>query len=117
MGDRSRWGIVAAAVLLASGCGEPTPEVESSTAKAKVSGLVTFKGKPLPSGKVSFNPANSERKSAPIVVVEIKDGKYDAETLVGLNQIAVESPSLPRLTGVPAYIVPAGESTHDLELK
>ena len=74
---------LAAAALLAAGCEGPRPGVTSSTTKAKVTGSVSYQGKPLASGKVSFNPANVERKSVPIAVAEIKDGKYAIETLTG----------------------------------
>ena len=66
-----RAAVVAAAALLAAGCEEPRPSVSTSTSKVKVTGAVTYEGKPLASGKVSFNPANADRKFVPISVAEI----------------------------------------------
>ncbi len=61
-----------AAVLLASlalGCG--------GGGGNRVSGTVTFKGQPVPAGKVYFLPDGSKNNSGATGYADIKDGKYD----------------------------------------
>lgn len=42
-----------------------------------LSGTVTFKGKPVPSGEIMLTPDNSKGNFAPSVLVIIKDGTYE----------------------------------------
>lgn len=86
---------VAGAVLsLASaGCGDGAPSVSASSEQATVHGHVTVKGKAVTKGTVSFNPANSARKSAPTVTADISsDGTYTVKTLIGGNTVTVRTP-------------------------
>jgi len=107
---------LAVTALLAAGCAEDRPPVTSSMTKAKIAGTVTFQGKPVAAGQISFNPANVERKYVPIAVAEIKDGKYATETLTGPNQVGVQSPELPRLFGA-SVDVKDGENPFDVDVK
>src|SRR5262249_18554867 len=90
-------GISAAAVLVGlAGCGgggaNPN-SVSSAMTPATVSGTVTINGKLASGGEISFDPTNRSRPnegahSAPIG----KDGTYKVETLVGENQIRINTP-------------------------
>ena len=42
-----------------------------------VSGTVTFDGKPVPAGRIYFNPDFSKGNDGPQGFADIKDGKYD----------------------------------------
>jgi len=86
----------AALLIIGSGCGSGAPPVETSTAEAAVNGTVTFKGKPVTKGTVTFDPSNYQRqvasRSAPIG----NDGRYTITTLVGENRVSVSSPQIVR---------------------
>jgi hypothetical protein len=43
----------------------------------RLSGKVTFKGQPIPSGKIFFVPDTSKGNKGPSGYAEIKDGNYD----------------------------------------
>jgi hypothetical protein len=59
----------AALALLALGCGD--------SKGYRVTGKVTFKGQPIPAGKVYFNPDTAKGNSGPSGFADIKDGAYD----------------------------------------
>lgn len=61
--------LFAAAFIAVSGCGGPK--------SVEVSGNVTFDGKPLPSGRIYFNPDYTKGPDGPQGYAEIKDGKFD----------------------------------------
>jgi hypothetical protein len=70
-------GLIVCLVLLTAGCGS----------RGTVSGTVTYKGAPIPSGNVTFVP---EKGGAVTAVIE--DGKYTAENVpAGPATIAVTS--------------------------
>lgn len=80
-------------LLTAPGCSEK-PAVTTSTTEAEVAGSVTVKGKVVTSGKVIFDPSNYQR-NVPARTAEIqKDGTYKITTLLGQNQIRIESPAV-----------------------
>jgi hypothetical protein len=49
----------------------------------RVSGNVTFKGQPLPVGKIYFIPDGSKGNTGPSGYADIKDGKYDTDATGG----------------------------------
>lgn len=69
----------------------------------RVSGKVTFKGAPVPAGKIYFMPDGSKGNTGPTGFADIKDGAYDTSATGGRNPppgaviIAVEGmdPSAP----------------------
>jgi hypothetical protein len=84
--------------LVCSGCAQK-PSASTSTVEATVSGVVTFDGKPITEGEVTFDPSNYQRKkeiarTAPIGA----DGRYTIRTLVGYNSVQVSSPQLAKNT-------------------
>ena len=89
-------GVLASAALFAApGCGGGNPSVSSSSAEAKVTGTVKVNGKAVTSGQVKFNPANVNRKNAPVRTAEIKpDGSFEVTTLVGENTATVTGPEV-----------------------
>jgi hypothetical protein len=93
-------------VALAAACGllvvlaPPAP-----AADVKASGTVTFKGVPLPAGKITFYLDNGQ-----FVGSKVKDGKYTVDRLpAGTWKVAVEGKGLPR-----AY---AAEETSPLKVE
>jgi hypothetical protein len=63
--------VIRLALLLAVGCTGPSAKM------AQVSGKVTFKGKPVPAGYVSFMPDGTKGNLGEIRVAQIKDGEYN----------------------------------------
>ena len=57
-------------IALAAGCGQSGPE------RYRMSGSVTFDGKPVPAGEVQFEPAE---KGIGGGFAPIRDGKYDTD--------------------------------------
>ena len=57
------------------GC-NPGPKV------AQISGAVTFKGKPVPAGYITFTPDVATGTLGQVVGFQIKDGKYDSKVNV-----------------------------------
>lgn len=56
------------------GCNGPTTE---GPQRFPLSGTITYKGAPLPAGKIYFEPDGKKDNSGPMVTAEIKDGKYE----------------------------------------
>ncbi|QDU77798.1 hypothetical protein Pan97_48770 [Bremerella volcania] len=64
--------LVVATVTL--GCNGPATE---GPERFPLSGAITYKGAPLPAGKIYFEPNGKKNNSGPMVTAEIKDGKYE----------------------------------------
>lgn len=45
--------------------------------KYAVSGIVTFKGEPVPAGEIRFTPDMSKGHNGPVVLAKIKEGRYE----------------------------------------
>lgn len=65
-------GILAVATLLLTGCG-----AEKASNVFSVSGNITYDGKPIPKGNISFAPDASRNNQGPGASAEINDGKYE----------------------------------------
>lgn len=79
----ARAGAAALAVLacgLTAGCGDDGTH--------RVSGTVTFKGQPVPVGKIYFTPDATKGGRGPSGYADIKDGKYDTASTGGRGSIA-----------------------------
>jgi hypothetical protein len=59
-----------AALVLAAGC-------SGEAKKSQLSGKVTFNGKPVPAGYISFMPDANAGNTGAVRVAQIKDGVYD----------------------------------------
>lgn len=95
--------VMASVLAVTSGCGGGTPSVSSSSTKVKVKGAVTLKGKPLTAGKISFDPANINRRDAPMATFDIaKDGTFSGETLTGENSVSVTNAAIQKSTSLSA---------------
>jgi hypothetical protein len=66
--------------LAAAGCSSDSSEVDTLP-RVAVSGTITLDGKPLPEGKLQFQPDASG--SGIIAVGEIKDGKFSIDRISG----------------------------------
>ena len=86
-------GLTCAAVhlALAAGCSKPAAKL------GQVSGKVTFKGKPVPAGYVSFLPDSTGGNLGPVKVAQITDGVYD--TSKGSDPGVSPGPTLVRIAG------------------
>jgi hypothetical protein len=109
----------AGALALGGGC--DSPRATSSNAEATVHGTVKVRGKLATSGKVSFNPANINRRDAPTATAEIsKDGTYTIKTLVGGNLVTVTTPETTKDPVLQynrvQYNAAAGDNTYDIEV-
>src|SRR5438132_8043222 len=62
------------------GCGQKT----GAPAFANVSGTVTYNGKPLEKGQITF--ATDGR---PPTMADIVDGKYTGQAMIGSNKVAI----------------------------
>ncbi|QDU75110.1 hypothetical protein Pan97_21320 [Bremerella volcania] len=65
-------GMLALAMLMIAGCG-----AEKASNVFSVSGNVSYDGKPIPKGNISFAPDASKNNQGPGATAEIKDGKYE----------------------------------------
>lgn len=66
-------------VLGVVGCGK-----RDGPAFANVSGMITYNGKPLEKGQISF-----QTDGRPPTVADIVDGKYHGQAMIGSNKVAV----------------------------
>ena len=77
-----------------------------------ISGTVTYKGQPIPSGSIVFEPAASKGNAGASGSAHIKDGKYDTSLPGGKG--AVGGPHVVRIIGLDGK--PAGELTEGTPL-
>ena len=116
------WSWAVAGWFLGAGCGfSEVPSNSASETEATVHGTVTVRGKPARGGKLTFDPVNIYRKSAPVAKAEIgQDGTYQVRTLLGPNTVRISTPEIDRdgeLAGSSAYIeVRGGDNTLDIPL-
>jgi hypothetical protein len=112
--------MVAASLVVVSGCGDGKPWVDTSMTEATVTGIVSVKGTPADGGVILFNANNTGRtvpiKSAPIG----KDGSYKITTYVGVNQVSFNGEIATKNRGVGLVKdfceVKAGENKADFDL-
>ena len=114
--------VLTATVLAATwGCGGATPPASSSSETVQVKGAVPLKGKPLTGGRISFDPANINRRDAPVATLEIgKDGTYTGETLAGENSVTITNPTIAKSADLSAnrqvVTLNSGENTINIDL-
>jgi hypothetical protein len=53
----------------------------------RVSGKVTFKGQPIPAGRITFTPDNTKGNKGPAGYAEIKGGQYDTSATGGRGTV------------------------------
>jgi hypothetical protein len=102
------------------GC-DGTPAVDTTTAEAKVSGIVRVRGKPMAGGEITFDASNSGRQiETPRKTTIGSDGTYSITTLQGQNTARISGPMVakdPQLAyGNHTYDVKPGENTWDINL-
>jgi hypothetical protein len=87
-------------LLLALGCDDGKPSVDTSKREATVSGIVSVRGKPATGGNILFNASNSDRivphKTAPIG----PDGSYKITTYTGGNRVSFDGEIATKNMGV-----------------
>ena len=72
-----------------------------------LSGNVTFKGSPVPAGRVVFEPDSSAGNSGPQGFSQIENGRYD--TSIGKGTVG--GPHIMRITGLSSAAAPENEDT------
>jgi hypothetical protein len=90
----NRRGVIAAcllAALTAAGCGR----AGSGPERHQVSGTVSFAGRPVPRGRIEFEPDAARGNRGPVGVARIVDGRYQTERRFG----AVPGPQTVRISG------------------
>jgi hypothetical protein len=96
------------------------PEATGSMTEASVKGTVKVRGKLVNNGEVVFDPANINRPTAAARKAPIgKDGTYTIKTLVGPNNVTVNSRETlgdSNLQSGERYTVNEGEGTLDIVL-
>jgi hypothetical protein len=103
----ARAGVVAALVSVAAlGCGGGDTH--------RISGKVTFKGQPIPAGKIYFMPDGSKGNTGPTGYANITDGSYDTSAAGG--QGILGGPTIVAIEGLdpsakPDKADPSGEVT------
>ena len=72
--------------LIVPGCGEKGPD------RFELSGKVTYRGKPVPAGTITFEPTDRVVNATTIGEAEIKDGQY--KTLPDKGVVGGAAPGL-----------------------
>lgn len=93
MNVRFRCWLLLAGLLssLSWGCGA----ADEGPKRYQISGKVTYDGKPIPKGKIYFEPDSSQGNSGPQAGADIVDGEYETPTGKGV----VGGPHRVRITG------------------
>jgi hypothetical protein len=119
----TRWfgaAVLAAAGLVAAGCGEAGPKRNRVTGEAK------FDGQPIPYGDVLFTPDGSKNNSGPQGIAQIRDGKFDTAGEDGKG--VAGGPTVVRVTGFTGpggqllceyeyqAVLPQGDGTFDVSV-
>ena len=84
---RSPLVALAAGLLIAPGCGDGRPAMDTSRTEIKVTGTVKIKGKPADKGEIVFDPSNAERQVGAFVAKVGPDGAYAITTYRGPNVV------------------------------
>ncbi|MEI7782030.1 MAG: hypothetical protein WCJ18_08925 [Planctomycetota bacterium] len=87
-------GLFALAILGGGGCGPRGP------ARHQLEGQVTFRGKPVPSGLIRFEPDASKGNRGPVGYAAIVNGRYTTATRGSKG--ALKGPLVAFMTGGPA---------------
>jgi hypothetical protein len=96
-------------LLSLAGC-----EGQSGPQTYRVSGVITFDGKPIPQGMIVFTPDFSKQNDGTQGVAAIQDGKYD--TRIANGQGTVGGPMKVSVTGLTADERPLCQYDFDLDL-
>lgn len=81
-------------LAVAAGCGRP-----SGPSRYDVSGTVTFRGQPVPSGSIVFEPDAARGNSGPVSVMSIVDGRFDSRATRRPGPLS--GPLVVRISGYP----------------
>lgn len=72
-----RWAVVMAVVGFTVGCSRQPP------GRFEISGSVTFAGKPVPVGQISFEPDSAKGNRGPQALARIENGRYRTQPMKG----------------------------------
>lgn len=102
---KSMLGVAVLSISVAGlvGCGGPS--------KSTVKGKITYEGKPVDGGQISFSPTGGE-EAAPTTTDVNSDGTYELEAVVGKNSIEYLAPQ-PEITPEVTEANPAKPSPFD----
>lgn len=119
---RPAFAAVLGLAVFAMGCGGTG---ETGAKRARVTGSVTFMGKPLASGTIDFEPDAAAGNKGPGTTAGIEDGRFSASLVPGKNVVRVSPPAAVSGGGAPVvnfqpyetkHDVPSGSSTFDVDL-
>ena len=109
------------AIGIALGCSnDPGPK------RSRVTGKVTFDGKPIPYGEVLFTPDGAKKNSGAQGIAPLRNGEYDTAAVGGKGYGG--GPAVIRVTGFAGeggkllceyefqVDLPTGDATHDLDV-
>ncbi|PQO44044.1 hypothetical protein [Blastopirellula marina] len=75
--------LLAVVAVVSCGCGK----ADDGRERFPVSGTVTYKGQPLPQGKLILMPADGETNGGPTQVVMIEQGAFDGVATPGRKRV------------------------------
>jgi hypothetical protein len=81
----------------------------------RVSGTITFKGQPVPAGKIYFLPDGSKGNTGATGYANIKDGKYDTSATGGKGVIG--GPTIIAIEGIDPSGPPAKAESSEVTAK
>lgn len=97
-------GLLAIAMLMLTGCGADKPSNVFS-----VSGNISYDGKPLPKGNITFAPDASKNNQGPGATAAIQNGKYEMMPGKGISG----GPYVLTINGYDGVPVASGEGGMD----
>jgi len=74
-------GLLAASTFALAGCGSDGPQ------RFRVTGEVTWQGKPVPAGMITFTPDGRKGNSGPQGAAPIRDGRFDTDDPQGRGTV------------------------------
>lgn len=96
--------LLAFAILLVAGCGS-----ENRSDTFSVTGNITYDGKPLPKGNITFSPDASMGNKGPGAIAEIQDGNFATQPGKGISG----GPYVLIINGYDGVPFPSGEGGMD----
>lgn len=94
LATRRGWVGLLGVLAVAAGCGRP-----SGPSRYDVGGTVTFRGQPVPSGSIAFEPDAERGNSGPVSVMLIIDGRFDSRATKRPGPLS--GPLVVRISGYP----------------
>lgn len=95
-----RYAVVGLLGIVASGCGGGTNDAPE---RFPISGKVSYDGKPVPKGNITFIPDSTKGNSGPSTTVAIVEGMYQSK------EGTIGGPHIAQIAGYDGIPIPSGE--------